>query len=901
MAKTYKNLIYSTAEYTKSYQGFKGVELNGSNIFSSPSRLAYCKNMYKDYEGDGADVIESIPGFRKILEFGDKINGIYYYKCTDEVDSLLVHVSDALYRCPLYSKDFSDINPEMIGYLCDEKSVGIQYGKYFYLLDTQGLYRVTEDGGLNQISDDNTPPYVPTMYVSGEKYEERNLLTDLFKEEYYIADPGMYYHATEGLKYNIIDPDKHYCSVSGISDTESGAIHIPSYVSIAGEEYKVTEIENYAFKGNSKITSVQISPGVKKIGMFAFYKCSYITSVITPDSLEEIRNGAFTDCSKLNTIYIGAGLKKMGVAVFATCTSLKNVHYALDAENYNAIENISVLAGQTPVYMSRYNNVTLYLPLHENVIDIQNIEIDGDYINCDTVLQKGLFKAVVIDFPSAADATGKRIRITGTLEEKYSEYNGSTVENGVGVRGYEAIASCNIAQVFDGRIFFAGNPLYPNTVFYTEKHETGTDSELYVGEYNYFNDGTGSFPVKSILAVKDMLAVFKSGDDGSGSIFYHSKLETDDEFLGTIYPVSSVHSGTSALGESISFLDDSVFLSSDGISALDRININYDRSVVCRSHNVNYNLLKEDLSEAKLFVWLGYLAVCVNGKIFLADSRATFTHDTGAKEYEWFLIDGVGTYDGDNRVYRYSHEAIGDAIVHPTQAGEKITGVDVYSGYNDKKVYYYTYIDGIKYSADSTDEFEGGDFYPATHFAANDKLLFFASEMGDVCVFNTDKRGVAPDYISSSDEYNEEEYQAQMGNKIHPYFYDFVGHAPEYVLKTAYDNCGIPHLTKSTVKKSLVIKSKSFAPESISCEAVTDNNDARVIGLLPGAETDFGNFNFESAPWYPTRYTSYALNEKEKRWVEKQIILRSSTFRSPISVYSITYRYRIQGRIKNEI
>jgi hypothetical protein len=42
-----------------------------------------------------------------------------------------------------------------------------------------------------------------------------------------------------------------------------------------------------------------------------------------------------------------------------------------------------------------------------------------------------------------------------------------------------------------------------------------------------------------------------------------------------------------------------------------------------------------------------------------------------------------------------------------------------------------------------------------------------------------------------------------------------------------------------------------------------------------------------------------ALPERERGWVEKSIALYSEDFRSPFGVYSIGYRYRISGRIKN--
>ena len=79
MARLYKNLINSTAEYTRIYRGFRGIELNGSASITNPARLAYAENLYKDYDGDGSDVLESIPGYRRLLSCGKEIHGIYYH------------------------------------------------------------------------------------------------------------------------------------------------------------------------------------------------------------------------------------------------------------------------------------------------------------------------------------------------------------------------------------------------------------------------------------------------------------------------------------------------------------------------------------------------------------------------------------------------------------------------------------------------------------------------------------------------------------------------------------------------------------------------------------------------------------------------------------------------------
>ena len=160
-------------------------------------------------------------------------------------------------------------------------------------------------------------------------------------------------------------------------------------------------------------------------------------------------------------------------------------------------------------------------------------------------------------------------------------------------------------------------------------------------------------------------------------------------------------------------------------------------------------------------------------------------------------------------------------------------------------------------------------------------------------------RGVAPDVIRYAAGFDADEYKRLMGSKIHPYFYSFAGHAPRYVIKTALDNCGIPHLTKSTVKKSLVIKAKGKSSECIECQVSTDGHDPVFIDRFPYVGASFDDFNFNDAPWSVHRYDSYALPEKEKRWIEKQITLSVDSFASPISVYSIAYRYTIKGKIKN--
>ena len=70
--------------------------------------------------------------------------------------------------------------------------------------------------------------------------------------------------------------------------------------------YCVTEIADSVFSGNTKLTSVYVPNGVKKIGWFAFSGCTSLKSVTLPTSVEDIGYDAFAYCSKL-TLYCSSG------------------------------------------------------------------------------------------------------------------------------------------------------------------------------------------------------------------------------------------------------------------------------------------------------------------------------------------------------------------------------------------------------------------------------------------------------------------------------------------------------------------------------------------------------------------------------------------------------------------
>ena len=68
----------------------------------------------------------------------------------------------------------------------------------------------------------------------------------------------------------------------------------------------VTKIGNWAFYDCTGLTSVTIPAGVTEIGWGAFYGCAKLTSVTIPEGVTEIERSAFDGCKKL-TIHAPAG------------------------------------------------------------------------------------------------------------------------------------------------------------------------------------------------------------------------------------------------------------------------------------------------------------------------------------------------------------------------------------------------------------------------------------------------------------------------------------------------------------------------------------------------------------------------------------------------------------------
>ena len=93
----------------------------------------------------------------------------------------------------------------------------------------------------------------------------------------------------------------HHAMVIGYSGCPK-TINIPSEINHEEVIYRVTSIEEGAFRDCSSLTSIVIPDGVTSIGKRTFCGCKSLTSIVIPDGVTSIGEEAFAYCKSLTSI-----------------------------------------------------------------------------------------------------------------------------------------------------------------------------------------------------------------------------------------------------------------------------------------------------------------------------------------------------------------------------------------------------------------------------------------------------------------------------------------------------------------------------------------------------------------------------------------------------------------------
>lgn len=193
----------------------------------------------------------------------------------------------------------------------------------------------------------------------------------------------------------------------------------------------------------------------------------------------------------------------------------------------------------------------------------------------------------------------------------------------------ERILNSTLICEFDNRIFFSGNPNFPNAVFHTELNDP-----RYIRDTAYYECGLDLAKIKAIIPGNGVLWVLKDIDQNSSSIYYLTPLL--DSTYNKIYPSVNGSISLGCVSCGINFNDDIVFFSNEGLEGISNSSLYSEQILNHRSSLVDSKMIYETgYKDVKLAEFQGYLLCLINSHIYLADSRQKFQNNNDI-EYEWY-------------------------------------------------------------------------------------------------------------------------------------------------------------------------------------------------------------------------------------------------------------------------
>ena len=231
------------------------------------------------------------------------------------------------------------------------------------------------------------------------------------------------------------------------------------------------------------------------------------------------------------------------------------------------------------------------------------------------------------------------------------------------IEGYrDKIDKCTLLEEFDNRVFFSGNPDYPNMLWHCS-----LEDPTYCSDLDYYSEGMDDSKIKALISGNNAIWVMKEPSQSNTTIFYHNP--TIDDEVGKVYPSTHSSISTGCVSTGINFNDDIVFFSERGMEAISG-DVTTEQVLAHRSTLVDNKLLNEsNYKNLLLEEWEGYLLVIIDKHIYLADSNSDL-------KYEWFYWEfGVkinGTRVQDGVLYLFGEEEV-------LEDGEYVTKHRIYT------------------------------------------------------------------------------------------------------------------------------------------------------------------------------------------------------------------------------
>ena len=860
--------------------GFKGVDFTSPPAFVSPDRFSDAKNVYKDYRSGLGTCVETFPGYRVPFRF---VQPDFEDYMPATIHGMVVwHVNGS-----------GSLNGRTVS---NEDVVAIHAGTRLYIIPQRSVQGLAPD---IDISPDDTDGrvYFPED-ITQELYKDfkfnmngEEVASTVFCAACYDVGDGAYFDSIEYVDFLPDKPCKMLC--------EDGDLYI-----ICNND------------DESKMFRVKMEEGfIESYPSGAYREVHYLFHVSTVVTVEE---PSYVNGGYIPTLYINNEeyeqpnlLSNSYMELFTSITVSEE-----DEKNTWACYPSSKACFYRPETGSSIARVRVHVDGEEifrgGKPSEETSEITTEFFYRGTKLASittsGTFP---FDEIRITDTTKNILRTGATV--KISFENQPDTSDFAQTSGLSAIAvlGCRVVERHDGRIFFSGNPDYPNTVFYTHRDaSTGANDVTYVGASNYFKVGGGS-AITALVSTTSSLVIFKeaTGADGDSEIYYATGVMTQNDLIPKIYTVTQGATNVDSATAAFTFYDDVCFASASGIFGLNKLQTNLERSVQSRSNLINGRFVTED-PNVLLTVWNGYLCVyCKSGHMYLADSR-----QLSSDGYEWYYVDGIGYYSktpfyevddsaAGSDIYDASGKNLGTAssgggllttdftigYLHQTiynEKGEEET-IKIKCRYvarnleNAKTVFYIINNYAKKSRVDKS-------FIPATTMITVGDSIWFGAN-GCLLVLNSDLRGVP----------NNDDDAGVDPTRIRSKWYSQDGVSYESYVTTCYDDAGAPNLAKSTISRSTVIDMKTIPGSAFKVSVYTARDGWQTPVQSTSSIPDYSDSDFSNVSFDADMHTVVTLRERTNRWSRKMYRIYSDENCRPFGIHRISYQFKVAGRIKN--
>ena len=256
----------------------------------------------------------------------------------------------------------------------------------------------------------------------------------------------------------------------------SGDVVIPETVNYKGKEWKITKI-SYTFKfcydvtsvtipssvseigecsfiGCSSLKEINISGGIKRIGMWAFFRCG-LEKLIIPNNITYVDQCAFQDCNSLKEVIIEEGDEPIyfkggnwSFGVFADCSALEKAEINREYTFYDFRNEIVTppfrrcLSLKTAIFGDKITSVPKFS--FEGCTSLTDVEMSNNILSIEQSAFSGCISLETLNLPSSVTTIADNVFKNCTSLYSTLIRNGMT---SIGASAFEGCTSINSVDI----------------------------------------------------------------------------------------------------------------------------------------------------------------------------------------------------------------------------------------------------------------------------------------------------------------------------------------------------------------------------------------------------------------------------------------------------------------------